>query len=56
MNLKSFKRGFKQENVNPNDYGHCCVIGCHVNSLLHFGLNSKVSCEGLLGGKGFKLC
>ena len=44
MNLKSLWR-----NVNPNDYVHCCVIGCHGNSLLHFGLNTNVSCEGLLG-------
>ena len=36
--------------VNPNDYVHCCIIGCHGNSLFHFGLNKKVSCEGLLGG------
>ena len=48
MNLKSSKSGF---NVNPNV--HCCIISCHGNSLLHFGLNTKVSCEGLLGG-GFK--
>ena len=34
--------------MNPNDYVHCCVIDCHGNSLLHFGLNTKVSCEGLL--------
>ena len=38
------------KNVNPNDYAHSCVIGCHGNSLLHFGLNTKVSYEGLLGG------
>ena len=50
MNLKTSKSGFKEENVNPNDYVHCCVIGCHGNPLLHFGLNTKVSCEGLLGG------
>ena len=41
---------FIRKNVNPNVYVHCCVIGCHGNSLLHFGLNTKVSCEGLLGG------
>ena len=50
MNLKTSKSGFNEENVNPNDYVHCCVIGCHGNPLLHFGLNTKVSCEGLLGG------
>ena len=43
------------ENVNPNDNIHYCVIDCHGNSLLHFGLNTKVSCEGVLGGGGFKL-
>ena len=32
--------------LNPNDYIHCCVIDCHGNLLLHFGLNTKVSCEG----------
>ena len=40
------------ENVNPNDNVHCCVIGCHGNALLHFCLNTKVSCEGFLGGGG----
>ena len=50
MTLKSAKSGFKKENVNPNDYVHCCVVGCHGNSLLHFGLNTKVSCEELLRG------
>ena len=38
--------------MNPNDYVHCCVIGCHGNSFLHCGLNKKVSCDGLLGGRG----
>ena len=53
MNLKSSKSGFRWINVNPNDYFHCCIIGCHGNSLLHFGLNTKISCEGLfLGGGG----
>ena len=42
----------RKKNVNPNDYVHCCVIGCHGNILLHFGLNTKVSCEGLWGGGG----
>ena len=40
----------RRKNLNLNDYIHCCVIGCHGNSLLHFGLNTKLSCEGLLGG------
>ena len=45
-----------RKNVNPNDNVHCCVIGCHCNSLLHFGLKTKVSIEGLLGvGGGVKL-
>ena len=54
MNLKSSKSGFKKENVNPDhfNYFHCCAISCHGDSLLHFGLNTKVSCEGLLGGGG----
>ena len=26
----------RRTNMNPNDYVHCCVIGCHGNSLLHF--------------------
>ena len=50
MNLKVSKTGLRRKNLNPNDYVHCCVTGCHGNSLLHFGLNKKVSCEGLLGG------
>ena len=53
MNLKSSKIGLRRKNVNPNDYVRCCVIGCH--TLLHFGLNTKVSCEGLLGGGGYIL-
>ena len=52
MNLKSSKVVLRRKNVNPNDYVHCCVIGCHGNSLLHFGLNTKVSREGLLGCGG----
>ena len=44
----------RRKNVNPNDYVHCCVIGCHGNSLLRFGLNTKVSREVLLG-VGFKV-
>ena len=52
MNLKSSKEVLRRKNVNPNDYVHCCVIGCHGNSLLHFGLNTKVSREGLLGCGG----
>ena len=55
MNLKSSKSGCNKENVNPNDYIHCCVIDCHGNSFLHFGLNTKVSCEGLLSGGGIIL-
>ena len=31
---------------------HCCVIGCHGYLLLYFGLNTKVSCEGLFFGGG----
>ena len=50
MNLKSSISGIKKENVNPNEYVHCCVIGCHGNSLLHFGLNTIISCDGQLGG------
>ena len=42
----------RRKNMNPNDYVHCCVIGCIGNSLLHFGLNTKVSCDGLLEGGG----
>ena len=44
MDLKGVLR---RKNMNPNDYVHCCVVGCH-----GFGLNKKVSCEGLLGGGG----
>ena len=47
MVLKSSKSAFKNEKC---DYIHSCDIGCHGNALLHFGLNTKVSCEGLLGG------
>ena len=39
----------RRKHVNPNDHVHCCVIGFHGDSLLHFGSNS---CEGLLGGGG----
>ena len=35
MDLKASKRGFKKENMNPNDYVHCCVIDSHGNSLLY---------------------
>ena len=38
----------EEKNMNPNDNVQCCVTGCRGNSL--FGLNKKVSCEGLLGG------
>ena len=41
--------------VYPNDYVHCCVIGCHGNSLLHFDLNTNVGCDGLLGGNSIIL-
>ena len=49
MILKASKSVFRRKNMNPNDYVHCCVIGCHANLLLHFGLNKKATCEGLLG-------
>ena len=26
---------FKKENMNSNYHIHCCIIGCHSNSLLH---------------------
>ena len=52
MNSNSSKSGLRRKNVNPNDYVHYCVIGCHGSSLFYFGLNTKVSCEGLLGGGG----
>ena len=45
----------RRKDLNPNDCVHCCIIGCHGNSLLHFGLNKKVSCEGLLGVGGLKV-
>ena len=35
MNLKTYKRGFKKENMNPNHHVHCCINSCHGNSLLH---------------------
>ena len=50
MNFNPQKVVIRRKNVNPNDYVHCCFIGCHGNSLLHFCLNTKVSCEGLGGG------
>ena len=46
MNFKASKRDLK---INPNYYVHCCIIGCHGNSLLHL-VCTKVSCEGLLSG------
>ena len=52
MNIKSSKSGFKNENVNPNDYVHCCVIGCHGNSLLHFGLTQKSVVKDFFFGGG----
>ena len=45
----------KPYNVNQNVYVHCCFIGCHSDSLLHSGLNTKVSCEGLLVGVGIQM-
>ena len=50
MNLKASKSFLRRKNINPNDYVHCCIISCHDNSLLHFGLNKNVSYKGLLGG------
>ena len=50
--FKPLKVGLRTTNVNPNDYLHCCVIGCHGNALLYSCLNTKVSCERLLGGGG----
>ena len=40
--------------MNSNDYVHCCVIGCHGNFIVAFGLNKIVSCEGLLRGGELK--
>ena len=55
INLKDSESDLRRTNVNPNDHIHRCVIDCHGNSLLHFGLNTKVSCEGVSGGEGVKL-
>ena len=33
--LKPLNVVLRRKNTNPNDYVHCCVIGCHGNSLLH---------------------
>ena len=52
MNSNPLKVVLRRDNVNPNDYVHWCVIDCHGNSLLHFGVNTKVSCEGILRGGG----
>ena len=52
LTLNPLKVVLRRENVNPNDCVQCCVIGYHGNSLLHFGFNTKVSCEGLLGEGG----
>ena len=41
-NLKASKGGFKKEKkMTPNDCVHCCVIGCHGDSLLHLVLTKK---------------
>ena len=45
MNLKASKSGLRRKNMNPNNYVHCWVTGCHGNAI---GFNKKVSCEGLL--------
>ena len=50
MNFRVSKSGLKKRNMNQNDYVHCCVIGCHGNSLFHLVRNKKVSYEGLMGG------
>ena len=55
MNLNPLKVVLRRKNVNPNDYAHRCVIGYHGNSMLHLGMNTKVSCEGFLGGGGVTL-
>ena len=34
MNFKDSRRGLRRKHMNPNEYVHCCVIGCHGNSLL----------------------
>ena len=48
--LKKSEGGLRRKNINPNYYVHCCIIGCHGNSLLHL-----VSCEGLFSrGGGIK--
>ena len=42
MNLKASKRGLKKEKY-VSKYVHCCVIGCHGNSLhvLHLVVSFK---------------
>ena len=53
MNLKFSKSDLKNEKkMNPAYHIHCCVIGFHANFIVEFGLNKKVSCEGLSRGGG----
>ena len=42
MILKASKMGFEKENHDSTDYVHCCVIGCHGNHFVAFGLNIYV--------------
>ena len=51
MDFKAIKGVLRKRNMNQNDYVHCCVNGCHGNSLLLL-VWTKVSCEGLLVGGG----
>ena len=45
----------REENMDNNNHVHCCITGCHDNSLFNnvsIDLNKKVSCECLFGGGG----
>ena len=46
MNFKLIKGVLRRKNIDPYYYVHCCVIGFHGSSLLHF------RCEGFFSGGG----
>ena len=40
----------RRKNINPNDYVHCCVIGCHGNSCCILFEQKKLVVMDFLGG------
>ena len=52
MILKASEMGFEKEIMNPTDYFHCCVIGCHGNHCCIWFGNLRGT---FLGAGGFTL-